>query len=58
MSHEEWTFAEEQRNAVCEGEMCPRCLSTNVILTGHSYDMINLNAAYDCADCGEQWEGY
>ncbi len=53
-----WNFAEEQRDAVCKGEICPHCLQTNVKHVGNNPDGMNLNAAYDCLDCGEQWEGY
>jgi hypothetical protein len=25
---DEWTFTEDQRDAVCKGELCPRCGKT------------------------------
>jgi hypothetical protein len=58
MAQEDWKFTEEQRDLVCEGKLCPRCLSTNVREVTHNPDLINLNIGYDCDDCQEQWEGY
>ena len=52
-------FAESQRDAVCQGKLCPSCLRNDSIkLVGHNPDGLNLNAAYDCTHCGAQWEGY
>ena len=53
-----WKFTEEQRPAVCNGELCPACLSDNVMHVGDNPDGMHTNSAYDCMNCGEQWEGY
>lgn len=54
----EWQFTEEQRDAVCRGELCPRCLSNNVECVAYNWDGVNANFAFDCQQCGEEWEGY
>ena len=51
-------FKESQRDAVCKGELCPQCLGKNVKYVGCVPDGLNMNAAYDCLDCGSKWEGY
>lgn len=58
MAQKDWKFVEEQRDAVCKGLMCPSCLGPNVKSVGSVPDGFNLNQAFDCQDCGEQWEGY
>lgn len=58
MDKKTWKFPEEQRPAVCQGQLCPACLGTNIKCVGAAPDMINMNMAFDCQDCGEQWEGY
>lgn len=58
MSKVYWIFREDQRDAVCKGELCPACLRENVVCVGSNCDMMNMNLAFDCKDCGEQWEGY
>lgn len=54
----EWIFTEDQRDAVCKGELCPRCLGKNIKCAGAVPDGIHLNMGFDCLECGEQWEGY
>lgn len=54
----EWIFTEDQRDAVCKGELCPSCLGTNIECRGYVPDGINLNASLFCKDCAESWEGY
>jgi len=58
MTKKDWTFTEEQTDAVCKGEVCPKCQSGNIKCVGSVPDGINNNFAYDCKECGEQWEGY
>jgi hypothetical protein len=54
-----FNFSEEQRDAVCKGELCPQCLSPDQIkCVGAVPDGINMNIAYDCLGCGAEWEGY
>ncbi len=53
-----WTFTEEQRDSVCKGERCPACGGSNIKGVGSNPTPTEINAAYDCQDCGEQWEGY
>lgn len=53
-----WKFKEEQRDAVCKGLLCPKCLSSNIKEVGANPDGRAMNYAYDCVSCGEQWEGY
>lgn len=58
MPQEDWIFKEEQRDTVCKGELCPRCLSSNIETVGVVPDNRGTNAAFDCRNCGEMWEGY
>jgi hypothetical protein len=58
MSNNKWICTEEQLDSVNRGKLCPACLSNNVKCVGANPDLTNLNAAYDCLDCGEMWEGY
>ena len=51
-------FTEDQRDDVCNGKICPACLGTNIKYVGCVPDGLNLNRAFDCKDCGAQWEGY
>lgn len=55
---DKWIFTENQRDAVCKGELCPECLGKNIKCVDHHFDGYNMNAAYDCLDCKAQWEGY
>jgi transposase-like protein len=58
MSKKDWQFTEAQRDAVCKGDICPRCLHDNVESTGSVPDGMSLNQGFRCSDCGEEWEGY
>ena len=58
MGDEEWAFSEDQRDSVCKGEVCPKCLSNGITYTGCSPDGVNVNNAYKCGSCGTEWEGY
>lgn len=58
MAQKDWQFTEDQRDAVCKGNICPSCLQGNVETTGAVPDGINLNKGFRCGDCGEEWEGY
>lgn len=58
MSKEEWKFKEEHRVDVCKGKLCPKCLGTNIKQVNCNPDGRAMNYAYDCKDCGAQWEGY
>ena len=53
-----WTFTEDQRDDVCNGRLCPKCLGKDITCTGGNPDCVNLNAGYHCNSCGEDWEGY
>ena len=54
----DWKFTEEQRPAVCRGELCPMCLTNEIEVVGCTPDGFNMNHIYKCASCGERWEGY
>ena len=54
----DWIFEEHQRDAVCEGKLCPKCLSEDVKEIGCAPDGMNMNYAYRCQSCEETWEGY
>jgi len=55
----EWNFAEFQRDAVCDGKLCPHCLRDDSIeCVGSAPDLVNMNYAYNCTHCGSKWEGY
>lgn len=58
MTENDWIFTEDQRDSVCKGELCPKCLSTKVQATGAVPDGINMNMAFRCEDCDSFWEGY
>ena len=51
-------FTEEERPAVCKGQLCPKCKNTDIEYVGCNPDGIHMNKAYDCRTCGAQWEGY
>lgn len=53
-----WKFDESQRDSVCLGKLCPACLGANIKYVGCVPALTEINMAFDCADCGEQWEGY
>ena len=55
---EKWTFEENQRDAVCKGELCPTCLTCDIVRISMAPDMERLNAVYFCKTCQEEWEGY
>lgn len=54
----EWSKSEEILEKASRGEICPRCLSENIKQVGSNPDLLQMNMAYDCQDCGEPWEGY
>lgn len=60
MAASEWTFTEAQRDSVCKGERCPKCLGNQVRHLGCAPDGIRSNNSYECCDpqCRESWEGY
>ena len=58
MSEKDWKFKDEDRDKVCKGEMCPKCLGNDIIVAGYTPDGLHLNIMYDCNSCKEQWEGY
>ncbi len=51
-------LVEEEVDKVCKGKMCPVCKSMKIKVVGSHVDGRDINMAYDCEDCGEQWEGY
>lgn len=48
----------EQIDLASQGKLCPACGSSDVKCVGSVPDGINMNYAYDCQACKEQWEGY
>ena len=58
MGSEGWVFEEHQRDAVCKGDLCPKCLGKHVKLLGSNCDLRNSNNSYRCEDCLQEWEGY
>jgi len=60
MAASEWKFTEAQRDSVCKGELCPKCLGSKVTRTGSAPDFMRMNYGYRCddANCREVWEGY
>lgn len=58
MPEMDWKFTEEQRPAVCRGELCPKCLGTDTKQVGSVPDYISFNYVHECGTCGERWEGY
>jgi predicted RNA-binding Zn-ribbon protein involved in translation (DUF1610 family) len=48
----------KERDLVCQGKICPECKGGNVEHVGSNPDGRSMNHAYDCSDCGAQWEGY
>lgn len=55
---ERWELTDEERDKACRGELCPKCKGINIKCVGNNPDLMSMNYAYDCEDCGEQWEGY
>ena len=53
-----WIFTEDQRDAVCRGNLCPACLGNNIKNVSYNFDGMNMNAGFDCLDCNAKWEGY
>lgn len=51
--------SEKEQIAVSDGKLCPnpKCKSTNITCMGANPDGTTMNFAYDCADCGTEWEG-
>ena len=49
---------EVDRHLASQGLLCLECKSTDIICTGHHFDLMDLNACYDCKTCGNKWEGY
>lgn len=60
MAASQWKFSEAQRDSVCKGEICPKCLGTQVKRTGCAPDGLRSNNSYECQapDCKEAREGY
>lgn len=58
MSEKEWIFTEDQRDDVCKGKLCPKCLSSDIKYAGCAPDFMNTNNGWNCQKCGEKWEGY
>lgn len=48
----------EEMDKASNGLLCPTCKKENVKCVGSVPDGLNMNYAYDCMDCKEQWEGY
>lgn len=52
-----WIFKESQR-PLCAKVNCVQRAWGVTSSVGCNLTPIALNAAYDCNECGEQWEGY
>ena len=53
-------YTDDEWELVNIGKLCPNseCKSESTMCVGYAPDGVNVNAAFDCIACGQEWEGH